>query len=114
MSAAPRNITRRRAFPTDAGRPRAGRVRRAQGRREAGAGAERPRWQHVHDAWKAALRGLHDRTYFNTAAGVDQRGRELVSHVIELVYEWRLQRRFGDVFPTCAALLDQVILKDAV
>lgn len=45
--------------------------------------------------------------------GKDQRANELVSHLMELAYAWRDEKKFRAVFPECAALLDRVILKEA-
>ena len=59
------------------------------------------------DAWKRIFPGLE--RYHDPEAGTDERAKELVSHLMELVYAWSDDTRFRDVFPDCAALLDRVI-----
>ena len=59
------------------------------------------------DAWKHIFPGLE--RYHDPEAGTDERAKELVSHLMELVYAWSDDTRFRDVFPDCAALLDRVI-----
>jgi uncharacterized protein YdcH (DUF465 family) len=41
----------------------------------------------------------------------DDRGGELVSHLMELTYAWNDDARFDRIFPECAKLLDRVIAK---
>ena len=43
----------------------------------------------------------------------DRRARELVSHLIEIVYVWNDPAKFQKIFPKCSALLDRVIIKGA-
>jgi hypothetical protein len=57
-------------------------------------------WNHIFPALER---------YENLATGTDERAKELVSHVMEVVYAWNDDKRFRDVFPVCAALLDRVI-----
>lgn len=58
--------------------------------------------------WRRKFKALANVEYYNPKRGVDLRGRELVSHIIELVYEWRSPERFAQTFPKCKALLDRV------
>jgi hypothetical protein len=39
----------------------------------------------------------------------DERAKELVSHLMELLYDWGDENKFREVFPKCVALLDRVI-----
>lgn len=62
--------------------------------------------------YKRIITALNNQEYF--IPGIrDRRGRELVSHLIELVFMWNSADRFDRAFPHCAALLDRVINKGA-
>lgn len=51
---------------------------------------------------------LASNEYYRLAAW-DRRGRELVSHLIELAYCWEFKRPFEEVLPKCHDLLDDVM-----
>jgi hypothetical protein len=57
---------------------------------------------------KRLIKALNSDEYFRPATW-DRRGRELVSHLIELVYRWNDPSKFAAVFPLGAALLNDVM-----
>jgi hypothetical protein len=59
---------------------------------------------------KRLINALDSDEYFRPASW-DRRGRELVSHLIEVVYRWNDPPKFAAVFPLCAALLDVVMTR---
>lgn len=79
-------------------------VQRAFREFESGGSAQQAKadaaWNHIFPALER---------YENLATGTDEQAKELVSHLMELVYAWNNDTRFRDVFPICAALLDRVI-----
>jgi hypothetical protein len=67
---------------------------------------------------KRALRVMTGPTYYQPGESEnapirDQRARELVSHLIEIVYVWPSPGEFQEVFPECSKLLDRVISRGA-
>ncbi len=62
--------------------------------------------------WNRAFKGLASAEYYEPGSK-DLRSRELVSHLMEIVYTWGSRQRFDAVFPKCAALLDRVIITGA-
>jgi Domain of unknown function (DUF4157) len=62
--------------------------------------------------WTRALKGIAGAEYYEPGVK-DFRARELVSHLIEVVYTWGSRQRFDAVFPKCAALLERVIITGA-
>jgi hypothetical protein len=61
--------------------------------------------------WARLIGGLKATEYYNPDKGVDFRGRELVSHLIELVYAWKSEERFDGSFPKCRVLLADVLTR---
>lgn len=57
------------------------------------------------------VRALTNAEYRDKSAGKDLRGRELVSHLIELVLAWDDPERFNQTFPKCRMLLDRVVIE---
>ncbi len=62
--------------------------------------------------WVRIIGGLENAEYY-VKGGKDMRARELVSHLMEIVYTWRAPEQFDAVFPRCAALLKRVIIEEA-
>jgi hypothetical protein len=62
--------------------------------------------------WKNIASVLEQYLYLDDQKRLtDDRGKELVSHLMELSYAWNDDARFNRIFPECAKLLDRVITK---
>lgn len=64
------------------------------------------------DEWRRAFTAMTSTEYYAPGKR-DMRARELVSHLMEIVYQWNSPDRFRRVFPRCSELLDRVIAKGA-
>ncbi len=60
--------------------------------------------------WQRVKRAITADAYYRPGSW-DRRGRELVSHLIELVYTWSLAQPFDEVFPRCSALLQRAVMQ---
>ena len=63
-----------------------------------------------YSEWRRVSKAIAADAY-HRAGSWDRRGRELVSHLVELAYTWKLAQPFEQVFPLCAALLTDVMQK---
>ena len=61
-----------------------------------------------YQEWKRLKKAITAAAYYQPGVK-DLRGLELVSHLIELLYTWRLVQPFAEVFPEGSALIDRVL-----
>lgn len=61
-----------------------------------------------YQEWKRLKKAITADAYYRLGVK-DLRGLELVSHLIELLYTWRLVQPFAEVFPKGSALIDRVL-----
>jgi hypothetical protein len=66
--------------------------------------------------WQRAFKAMTHPEYYRPGPAEDsprrdQRAREIVSHLMEIVYAWNSPEKFRRIFPACSALLDRVISK---